>query len=78
MCSYPAVIAPTRAIGADVQGHILNSLPMLRDPMHDLGRAADWLEAWANGDLAPVPLLPVDAFLVQSFDVTYIVEILRF
>ena len=69
LCSCPAVIAPTRAIGADVQGQILNSLSMLRDPMHDLGKAADWLEAWANGDLAPAPLLPVDAFLIYNFEV---------
>ena len=39
------------------------SLALLRDPMHDLGRAADWLESWVNNDLPPCPLLRVDSFL---------------
>ena len=67
----PAVIAETRPIGKDLKAQIDKSLALLRDPMHDLGRAADWLESWVNNDLPPCPLLRVDSFLKWLYSAVF-------
>ena len=56
-----------RPIGKDTILQIEKSLLLLREPLHGLGRSADWLEAWVNNDLPPYPLLAVDAFFAIDY-----------
>ena len=56
-----------RPIGQDTISQIEKSLSLLREPLHGLGRAADWLEAWVNHDLPVCPLLAVDASLAIEY-----------
>ena len=58
------VIAPHRPLGKDAIENVEKVLSLLREPVHNLSRAADWLEAWIREDLPQLPLLSVDAKLV--------------
>ncbi len=46
-----------------MRDNILGHLPQLRNPLFNMGRAADHLENWVNGVLDLEPLLDVQAFL---------------
>lgn len=56
-----AVLAPKRDLGADFKNNIRKFLPLLRQPLYGLQRAADWLEALIDGTLPQKPLLDVSA-----------------
>ena len=65
----PEVLSEKRDMGAEMQNHIRKYLPSLRASIPGLSKCADWLEAWIDGTLPPVPLLEVDAFLAVDVEV---------
>lgn len=58
---FPADLSAKKEISAQTRENIWKHTPILRDPLYNLGRAADHLEAWADGLLPPTPLLDVSA-----------------
>ena len=69
----PAVLPPffnssaglgeKREITDDQVQHIEKFLPVLRYPLYNLERCADFLESWISGSLPAQPLLDVSALL---------------
>ena len=69
----PAVLPPffnssaglgeKREITDDQVQHIQKFLPVLRYPLYNLERCADFLESWISGSLPAQPLLDVSALL---------------
>lgn len=60
----PAVVSEKRDVGDDYRAHIEKHIKLLRLPLYQLERAADWLDAWVHGYLEPAPLLRTNARLV--------------
>ena len=60
-CFLPKGIADRNELGKDYKESILKYIPLLRNPLFNLQRAADFLEAWVKGTLQMAPLVPVSA-----------------
>ena len=58
-----AGIAERKNLGAEYQEHVLKYSAMLKNPLFGLERAAEYLESWVNGTVAPNPLLDVSGLL---------------
>ena len=55
----PPVRTQNRELGADFKSNVQKYIPMLRQPLFGLMRAADWLEGLITGTLEKKPLLDV-------------------
>ena len=64
LANFPEVLSEKNNIAQTYKDHILKHASMLRNPLYDLVRAADYLEQWVNGLLPPGQLLDVSAFPV--------------
>ena len=61
-----AGIAEKKSLGTEYQEHVLKYSSMMRNPLFSLERAAEYLESWVNGTVAPNPLLDVSGLLARS------------
>ena len=57
----PPVRTQNRDLGADFKSNVNKFIPILRQPLFGLQRAADWLEGLITGMLEKKPLLDVAA-----------------
>ncbi|CAK9023441.1 unnamed protein product [Durusdinium trenchii] len=57
----PAGLAENKSLAQDLVDHVKKYLPLLRNPIFKLERAADWLEGWIGGTLQDYPLLDISA-----------------
>ena len=55
LANFPEVLSEKNNIAQTYKDHILKHASMLRNPLYDLVRAADYLEQWVNGLLPPRP-----------------------
>eukprot|EP00435_Cladocopium_sp_Y103_P069847 s395_g34.t1 len=61
LCDWEEVVAEKNPIAPSYKDHILKHTAMLKNPLFQLGKAADYLEQWVNGLLPPANLLDVSA-----------------
>ena len=63
----PAVVSEKNVMKEAQRDNILKFVPLLRDPLYKLDKAANHLEMWLHGVLPRAPLLDVSAWLRLSF-----------
>ena len=64
----PAVVSEKNVMKEAQRDNILKYIPLLRDPLYKLDKAANHLEMWLHGTLPPVlPSYVVRGFLLGFF-----------
>lgn len=67
----PAVVSEKNVMKEAQRDNILKYIPLLRDPLYKLDKAANHLEMWLHGTLPKAPLLDVSAWLSLGFQLNF-------